>query len=450
MRPLMHCINTNVSFDSRKNPVIRRTSMPCGPRGLFSSLTVAVCLLFFAGRAHSQDALRMSLAGDQAAESQRQAENTIGYYNLLWGPVAWRFSSGLGLDYNDNIHLQSQNREGDLIIQPNLSTQMHWPMTQKNSLDATLGVGYSFYASHSEMDQIYVNPGSGLLFNIYVGDCVINLHDRISITESAYQNPTMSGNGNNEQMQNTIGASTSWDLNKLVAQLGYDHNNDVSLGSSQQAEPNTTSDNWFLNAGLHFLPEITAGVEGGVGLISYSQGQSTATQPDAMQWNAGTFCKAQISEYISGQLDAGYTVYTPSTTSASTTMSSSGSLYFQLSVSHQVNRFLNYSLSAGRTTESSYGQPVDQYFVRLQPSWNIFKDYSLSTPIFWQKGSELNTQGGAAATDYDQYGAGINISHAITQKLTGSLGYQFVRESSSQSSQNYTVNIVSLNFSYQF
>jgi hypothetical protein len=131
-------------------------------------------------------------------------------------------------------------------------------------------------------------------------------------------------------------------------------------------------------------------------------------------------------------------------------MSSSGSLYFQLSVSHQVNRFLNYSLSAGRTTESSYGQPVDQYFVRLQPSWNIFKDYSLSTPIFWQKGSELNTQGGAAATDYDHYGAGINISHAITQKLTGSLGYQFVRESSSQSSQNYTVNIVSLNFSYQF
>ena len=70
----------------------------------------AACLLFFAGRAHSQEALRMSLAGDQAAESQRQAENTIGYYNLLWGPVAWRFSSGLGLDYDDNVNLQSQNQ----------------------------------------------------------------------------------------------------------------------------------------------------------------------------------------------------------------------------------------------------------------------------------------------------------------------------------------------------
>ena len=102
----------------------------------------------------------MSLAGDVAAESQRQAANTIGYYNLLWGPVAWRFSSGLGLDYDDNVNLQSQNRQGDFIFRPNLTTEIHWPVTQKNSLDVSLGVGYSLYATHSELNQIYMNPGS--------------------------------------------------------------------------------------------------------------------------------------------------------------------------------------------------------------------------------------------------------------------------------------------------
>jgi hypothetical protein len=419
---------------------------------LFQSLVAVASLLFFTGRAHSQEALRMSLAGDVAAESQRQAANTIGYYNLLWGPVAWRFSAGLGLDYDDNVHLQSQNRQGDFIFRPNLTTQIHWPVTQKNSLDVSLGVGYSLYATHSDLNQLYMNPGSGLSFNIYAGDCVINLHDRISITENAYQNPTAGGNQNFAQLENTAGVSTSWDLNKLAAQLGYDHVNDTSLGSSQQVA-DSTSENWFLDAGVRFLPQITAGVEGGIGLISYGQGQSASTQPDATQWNAGVFCKAQISEYISGRLDAGYTVYIPSTTGGFTNLSSAASFYFQYSVSHQINQFIHYSLSAGRSTASSFfGQPYDYYFARLEPNWNFFRKYQLTTPLFWQKGSQLATQvyGLGGAGDYNQYGAGINIGRAITQNLSGTLAYQFVHQNSSASSGNYTVNIVSLNFSYRF
>jgi hypothetical protein len=282
---------------------------------------------------------------------------------------------------------------------------------------------------------------------------VINLHDRISITENAYQNPTAGGNQNFAQLENTAGVSTSWDLNKLVAQFGYDHVNDVSLGSSQQIN-DATSENWFLNAGVHFLPQITAGVEGGVGLISYGQSQSTATQPDATQWNAGVFCRAQISEYISGRLDAGYTVYTPSTMGGFTNLSSAASFYFQFSVIHRINRFINYSLSAGRSTESSFfGQPYDFYFARLEPNWNFFRKYQLSTPLFWQKGTQLanqvyGQQGGAG--NYNQYGAGINIGRPITQKLSGTLAYQFIRQNSSQSSLNFTVNIVSLSFSYRF
>ena len=428
--------------------MIRRISKIFRPVGLYPTITALTCLLVFAGQASGQEALRMSLAGNLAAESQRQAESTIGYYNLLWGPVAWRFSSGVGFDYDDNINLQSQNREGDFIVRPNLDTRTHWPITQKNSLDISLGAGYSFHAIYSKWDQFYVNPGSGLSFNIYAGDCVINLHDRISITENAYQNPTAGGNGDYAQLENTAGVNTLWDLNKLVAQLGFDHADNISIGSGQQV-PDTTSENFFLNAGLHFLPQLTAGVEGGVGLISYSQSQSASIQPDAMQWNAGVFCKAQISQYISGQLDAGYTMYAPNATGALTNLNDAANLYFQLSLTHRVNRFLTYTLTAGESTESSfYGQPYNYYFARVQPSWNLFRKYQLSTPFWWQAGSQLYSRG--SSTDYDQIGAGINISRSITQKLTGTLGWQFVRESSSQASLNYTVNIVSLNLSYQF
>ena len=44
----------------------------------------------------AQEALRISLAGDLAAEAQKQARNAVGYYNLLWGPVALRCSAALG------------------------------------------------------------------------------------------------------------------------------------------------------------------------------------------------------------------------------------------------------------------------------------------------------------------------------------------------------------------
>lgn len=407
----------------------------------------AVCLLVSAWLARGQEALRMSLAGDYAAETQRQAENTIGYYNLLWGPVAWRFSSGLGMDYDDNIRL-SQNPQGDFIFRPSLNTQMHWPVTLKNSLDVSLGAGYSLYATHSDLNQFYVNPGSGLSYNVYVGDCVFNLHDRIFITENTYQNPATGGNGNYARLENSAGASLLADLNKVVTQLGFDHVDDVSLGSAQSA-PDSTSESWFANAGVLPVPEVTVGVEGGIGLISYSQGQSSVPQPDAMQWNAGAFCKAQISQYISGRLDAGYTIYAPANSGAFTNLSSAASLYFQCSISHQVNRFMNYSLTAGRSTDSSfYGQPYDYYFVRLQPNWAFIKNIRLSTPFWWEKGTQLYALGGTS--DFDQFGAGVNISRGLTQKLTGSLGYQFIRETSSQSGLNYTVNIVSLNFSYQF
>lgn len=419
---------------------------------LIQTLMATAGLLLFAAQAGGQEALRMSLAGNVAAEDQHRAASTIGYYNLLWGPVAWRFSSGLGLEYNDNINLQSQNQEGDFIFRPNLNAQMHWPVTLKNSLDVSVGAGYSCYVTHSQLNQFYVTPGSGLSFNIYAGNCVINLHDRVSITQSAYQTPTVGQNGNYAQLQNAVGASALWDLNKIVAQSGYDHANSVSLGSSQQV-PDTTSDNWFMNAGVRVQPEILVGVEGGVGLNSYGQGQSSQTQPDATQWNVGAFCKAQISQYISGQLDAGYTVYSPDATSGFTNLNDSANMYFQLSVSHQVNQFIYYSVSAGRSTESaSFGQPYDYYFVRLQANWNIFRKYSLSTPFWWQNGSQLANQiyGQGGASSYDQYGAGINISRTLTKKLSGTLGYQFVKETSGQSSLNYTVNIVSLNLSYQF
>ena len=159
----------------------------------------------------------------------------------------------------------------------------------------------------------------------------------------------------------------------------------------------------------------------------------------------------QISDYMSIRADAGYTVYTPDNTSSNLLTSDTSGFYLSLSFSHQVNRFLSYTLSAGRSTDlAAYGQAQSYYFVRLNPVWNLFKNYGLSTPFWWQQGTLLyNYQAGGIA-DYQQIGLGVTISRQVTQKLSASVGYQFVDETSNQAGLAYTVNIVDLNLTYRF
>jgi hypothetical protein len=161
------------------------------------STAVFCFLVSLAQNVCGQEALRLSLAGDAAARANREATATIGYYNLLLGPVAWRFSSGLGLAYNDNVQLQEKNQLSDFIFRPKANAQMHWPVTERNSLDVALGVGYSLYLKNQNLNQFNINPGSGVSFDIYTGDFAINLHDRIYISENSYENPGANGNGNN-------------------------------------------------------------------------------------------------------------------------------------------------------------------------------------------------------------------------------------------------------------
>lgn len=413
-------------------------------------LTLAACLWASLTKdACGQESLRLSLAGEAAAKASHDAAATIGYYNLLLGRTAWRFSAGLGVEYNDNVRMQEKNPQGDFVCRPNLSTQIHCPVTEKNSLDVSLGMGYSQYWETKDLNQFYINPGSGFAFNIFIGDFAINLHDRISVTENTYENPRgngANGNGSRATLQNSLGTSVMWDLNQAVLMAGYDHANYMSLSSgSSQSQPDGSSENLYINGGLRVRPDIMVGLEAGGGVTSYDQSGPTAVSPNTTQWNAGVFCRAQISEYMSVRLNAGYTVLMPSGTgSTNLIMSDTSGYYFQFSLSHRVNQYLNYTLSAGRSTDMQfYGQAYSHYSVQLQPNWNLFRKYQISTPLWWRQGSQVNVQ----TTTFDQYGAGINIGRPITKNLSGALSYQLIMESSDQS---YTANIAGLSFTYQF
>lgn len=415
-------------------------------------LLMAAGLPALAGIAHGQEALRLSMAGDTAAELQRQSDTSIGYYNLMLGPTAWCFTSSLDTEFNDNVRLQ-QDGESDLIIRPSVSTQMHWPVSLKNSLDVNIMAGYSEYLQHSDLSQFFINPGSGLSFDVYIGDFKINLHDRIDITDQAYENAGVSGNNENlERLENTAGTTALWDLNKATATLGYDHVDYLSLSQNQNV-PDASSENVMLNGGIRALPELLMGLEAGGSVITYSQSTAPNTLPipNAVQWNVGGFGSEQITDYMSVRLDAGYTMYTPDSTGSELLTSDTSGLYFALTFSHRVNQYLSYSLAAGRTTDLAYtGQAQSYYYVRLNTQWNVFKNYQISTPIWWQSGTWIYNSSFQGISDYQQLGAGFTVSRTLTQKLSASIGYRFVDETSNRDTLKYFVDIVDLALTYRF
>lgn len=424
---------------------------------VFFALFAGISLLIpVSGNVSAQEALSVSMAGDLAAEQQHQQNTTLGYYNLLLGPTSWRFSSGLDLVYDDNVKLQPR-AEGDFIIRPNLNLREHWPVTVQNSLDFTLGAGFSEYLKYSELSQLYITPGSGFSFDVYVGDFKINLHDRITITEDSYENAG-AGGGQTEILANTIGASADWDLNKAVINFGYDHNNYVFL-AQRPGSDNAAEDTVFANAGVRVRPELLVGVEAGGGVIDYSPSgsSSTNTDPNLVQWNAGAFGSAQISDHLSIRADVGYSVYSPETTDKAVTKQNSADssgYYASLSLSHNVSRWLNYTLEAGRVEDlAGYTQLQEYYYARLTPNWNIFRKFSVSTPIRWQQGNWVYSQvvgPGGANQNYDQISLGLTVGRQLTKNISGSISYQYVQESSNTTDLTYTLNNVDLNLSWQF
>ncbi len=409
---------------------------------------IAVVMLFFfclVDVARAQEAIRMSLASEEAARARRKAATTAGYYNLTLGPTLWKFGAGLGLEYNDNVSLNGTDQEDDFIFRPSINTDVLWPITDKNSLNLRVGAGYSAYVNHPGLDRIFITPGSELSFDVYAGDFWINLHDRFSITESAYQDPTVAGTGDYARLENAVGVSTLWDLNKVNLRFGYDHADYLALYTNT-GQPDGQSELFSSSAAYVIKPGMLLGIELGGGLLNYS-GTNTVFSK-AHQWSVGSFYDTQLSQHLHARVSVGYSVYRPDATG---TLGAPGTefsgVYAQIAISHRLNQYVDYTLSGGRSLNFAlYGGTVDLYFARLNASWKIMQKVSIGTSFDFEHGSQVSF----GSETFDRYGAGINLARAITSKLSGSLGYQYYWRTSDLSGRDYTVNSVTLNLRYQF
>jgi hypothetical protein len=394
--------------------------------------------------ASAQEAVRMSMASAQAAELRRRAATALDYYDLKLGQTAWKFGAGMGVEYNDNVNYTQNNPESDFILRPEINTLLFWPVSDRNSVNLVLGAGYSAYVQHSELSRYFITPDSGLSFDLYAGDFWINLHDRLYITENSYQDPSVAGTGDYSQLQNTLGVSALWDLNKAVLRWGYDHQNYVYLSSTQN-QPDGEAEVFSVSAGYAPRAGALLGVELGGMLLNYT-GANTLYS-DARQWNFGGFYESQVSKYIHFTGHVGYTEYKPDSSIPIGHGGDLSGIYAQLALTHRVNQYLDYSLDGGRTISSTLqGGTVVLYSLGWRANWRVFRKTTLSTSFVYNHGIELYGVGEI----FDQYGPQISLGRRLSDKLSTSLSYQFYWRTSDQPGRDYTVNIVSLNLRYTF
>jgi opacity protein-like surface antigen len=436
---------------------------------------VVSLLLCAGGISRAQDAVRPSLAGEAAAEARKQSIDKIPY-NLQAGPMKFRFSATMGLEYNDNVNLAEDGSftfpstigpitirtepQEDVILRPQVNINAIWPLTQLNTLRLDLGVGYSFYLDHSNYNTnaILISPNSQLAFDIFVGDFRINLHDRFSLQQDPIAEIALSNVADYGRFENTAGVSVLWDLNQAVVTLGYDHYNFVAINDDFDYLDRNAD---IFSGSIGFTPTsmMTVGVEGNVVDTYYDQNILN----DSWTYSAGLFLETQITSNLKIRIAGGYQWIDFDNTGLVNDAHDLDDYYANLVISHRVNSVFTHNLAIGH--ESTLGvnsNYVKLSYVRHTANWNIFYHTLFSTELFYEKADDSGGQGVSllipgvpiinpfAAEHVHRYGGALTLGYQLTPHVTLGLRYQYTQKDSDQPLRDYRQNRVAIDGTYSF
>ena len=393
----------------------------------------------------SQDAVRPSLAGEAASEARRQDVDRIPY-NLLVGPVRFRFSATFGVEYNDNINLaQHDEREDDVILRPQVNFNAIWPITQLNTLRFDIGLSYAAYLQHSSdnTNGLLISPGSQLAFDIFIGDFRINIHDRMSLQQDPIDQPQLNNVTDYGRFENTAGISVLWDLNKVQLTIGYDHYNYIST-SSQFDYINHNSEILSGTASLAVASTTNVGAEAYAVYSYYDQNVLN----NSLSESFGGFVETQLSSNLRLRAAAGYQWINFDNNGLVGDQNDLSNLYGNILISNRLNATLQHAVSAGHEAQlginSNY---IELNFVRYTVTWNIIRNTLLSGEFFYE---DANDSGGFIDEHFHRVGGAATLGYQITPHITLGLRYQYTQKDSDVPGRNYIQNRVSLDGTYSF
>lgn len=426
-------------------------------RDSFANCTALVFLLTLLGAAsivRAQDAIRPSLAGESASEARRQDIDRIPY-NLLVGPVRFRFSATMGAEYNDNINLSEVGEQEDFILRPQVNFDAIWPLTQLNTLRMDIGLGYAYYIDHTNANTngVLISPGSQLAFDIFVGDFRFNLHERPQLQQDPIAELALSNVIDYGRFENTAGVSVLWDLNKVLVTLGYDHYTYISTTSAfDYLNRNAEA----LSGSASFAVTSTTNV-GAEGTWVYTYYDKTALN-DSHTYSAGAFAETQLTNYLRLRVAGGYQWIDFDNNFVNFNFlgfiipfqdkKDLKDYYANILISHRINSTLKQSVSAGHESQLGVNSNfITLNYVRWTGSWNLIRNTLLSAEFFYE---DADDSGGFIDEHLHRFGGALTVGYQLTPHVTLGARYQYTQKDSDVLLRDYKQNRVSIDGTYSF
>ncbi|MFN3408703.1 MAG: hypothetical protein ACK45B_06895 [Limisphaerales bacterium] len=391
----------------------------------------------------AQQALRSSLASEQAAAARKKSLNLP--YNLELDPVRLRFHASTSLEYNDNVNYRATNPEDDWILRPMLGVQAVWVMTERNSLEVALDCGYEHYFNGTRQSRPVVagDQNSGLFFNLFVGDFAITLRDVFLMSQETSGDPSAGGVANVWRLENTLGATVAWDLRDIILQVNYDHKSYLPLDDQfkylrYEADLASARSTFFLN------PALAVGLDLGAGWTDYRD----ARLSDYSHYSLGPFVLYQVTDALEARLGAGQVYYDFEPSSFLTNATSQSSVYVDASLRQRLTPRTGHSLSLGQSLSADLnGTPVKMLYVRYAMTLNIIQYWSFAPTFSWEDGEQTR---GVTSESFTRYTGGLTVGRQLGPKLSASVGWFFQIKQSDVSAFEYTQNRLVLGARYQF
>jgi hypothetical protein len=396
---------------------------------LFQLLLAMISCGIFAGNAAAQP--RESLAGESAAQA---LEKSIGAetYDINCGPVRANVGARLGVNYTDNV-FYSEDRKDDVMLNPEVTLDALYPVTQLNTLRLSLGVGYEWYLINHVLNanSPLVQPGSELAFNVFVGDFRIKLHESFSYQESLFINSpsgtqqffNFTNVGTFARLDNNAGCDVTWDLNQTVLTAGYDHENFTSYTSSFDYLDRVSE--WFTASAGYFLGDhLQTGVEGQASLHHYDQ---QTVLNNNWRGRTGPFVDATLLEGVTLRTGGGYDL---ARYDAAGSGNSDYDSYYAYGRLTQETRLFSHSLEGGhKNLLGDSANNLRTTYVRYAVASPIVRHLDLGANVAVDWAEEY---GGPSGYDenFTYYEAGFTAGWQFHKQWRAELGYSYQSKTS--------------------
>ncbi|MGO8763551.1 MAG: hypothetical protein ACLQSR_00265 [Limisphaerales bacterium] len=370
------------------------------------------------------------------------------------GPVQLTLGAYAGVAYDDNVNESQTDVESDVISRGGVNLGFNWPATDHSQLQFGTSVGYLHYLKETANNGLEITPDSALTYALSVDDVIFTFYDQFSYSRQVKTEPALANVATLPQFANTIGAQAEWDPGKWTFQASYGRS--INFSDSSNDYLNSSSDNFFGQAGWRFAESTQAGIQASASQTSYQ----VSSQGNTASYSVGGYLQWQILSSLHLTLSGGPAISTFSSPSTAGGNSTLNSYYVSLAVSQQLTDFISQSLQINHSVQPGINQGsgyVEQFTTGYSANWQLTRRINVGVSGSYVDGQQPFVEGYLfgifpieTIEQYQEYSGGLQASWQFTDHLEGSLSYTHSLRNSNLADRDYSDNNVSFQLNYAF